>query len=281
MTNPWKLSGDGYTLTRPKLAGRLVLHGVTPGLRGLQVTRTDRWPGPVLAIESVCAAGTPGWPAGFHSPQTLHRVRRQLVDVQLEPTPCCPVRLGLYWNAAGPDRIDAEVLVSSPMPLDRLEVRTISRAPIYGGVAADELLMCLGGSRGEWLNVAGPHLPSGRWCVAPRDLDAARFSLDGRSPSFEESLLCGQFRWPIVLYRPAGRSWSYVEMSRRDDCARVVARVRGRHAEWSFGLFGLDVEKGVILRGRVAGAIIARRGDTQVAVRLYRRFAAEAPHLSV
>jgi hypothetical protein len=281
MADDWKPSADGYTLNRPKLGGRIMLHGAPPGLRDLQVTRTDRWPGPVLAIDSVCAAGSPGWPAGFHSPQPPHRVRRELVDVQIEPTPRCPVRLDLYWSAASPNRIDGEVLASSTTPLDRLEVRTISRAPTCGRVGADELLMCLGGSRREWLNVAASHLPRGKWCVAPRDVDAARFGLDGRSPSFDESALCVQSAWPIVLYRPAGRSWSYVEMSRRDDCARVVARVYGGHAEWSFGLFGLDLEKGVILRGRVCGAIIPRRGDTQLAVKLFRRVAAEAPHLSV
>ncbi len=281
MPDAWKPTGDAYTLALPELGGRIALRGVRPGLCGLRVARTDRWPGPLLAIDSVCAAATPGWPAGFHSPHPTHRLRRQLVDVQLEPTPRCPVRLDLYWIAAAPARVEAEVLAASQSPLDRLEVRTLSRAPTRGRAGADQLLVCLGKSSRDWFDVAATHLPHGSWCVAPRDVDAARFSLDGRSPTFREMALCAPFGLPIVLYRPAGRKWSYVEMSRRDDCARVLTRVRGGRAEWSFGLFGLDIEKGVILRGRVFGVVVPRRNDAQHAIKLCRRFAAEAPHLSV
>jgi hypothetical protein len=70
-------------------------------------------------------------------------------------------------------------------------------------------------------------------------------------------------------------------MSHPDDCCRIIARCERGRVSWGFGLFGLDIEKGVILRGRVRGAFIPRRRDTDHATRLFKQFVAEPPHLSV
>jgi hypothetical protein len=70
-------------------------------------------------------------------------------------------------------------------------------------------------------------------------------------------------------------------MTHPDDCVRIVARSERANVSWGFGLFGLDIEKGVILRARLRAAIIPRRRDTEQATRLFKQFVAEPPRLSV
>jgi hypothetical protein len=70
-------------------------------------------------------------------------------------------------------------------------------------------------------------------------------------------------------------------MSHPDDCTRIVTCVQRTRVTVSFGLFGLDIEKGVILRGRVRGMFLPRHRDMRHSLRHFARFAAESPHLSV
>ena len=133
----------------------------------------------------------------------------------------------------------------------------------------------------EWLDIASIPRPGSEWLVGPRDREAAMFALDGRPPGSGEMAFAGPYAYPIVLYRPTGQNWSYVEMSRTEDCARILASRTRSHAKVSFGLFGLDTEKGVILRGRVRAVFIPRDQDTERARKLYEQFETEPPHLSV
>jgi hypothetical protein len=82
---------------------------------------------------------------------------------------------------------------------------------------------------------------------------------------------------PLVLYRPADLAVTYVEMCHPHD--GIGLELDGEQAR--FRLFGHDLEKGVILRGRLRGLIVTRAGDEAAAREAYRAFLREPPNLSL
>lgn len=278
ITDHWRAARDGYVLHHGDLGCKLAFRGATPGLRDVSPPIGDRqplWPGPLMAVQSVQLAGRRAIRFGSTSVRPAHRVRTRVVDVQWDTSRRCPVRLQVYWSATSDRQLDLEVLATTLDPFERCEVLTLSRVPHAA------VFVLAGADRDDprWVEVMVGQ--SGTRLVLPRDREAAKLSLDGRAPCFGDMLLAGPYACPLVLYRPIGHDWSYVEMSSPDDCARIIAcRTRNR-AEVNFGLFGLDLEKGVILRGRVRGVFIARNQDTDRARDLYAEFAGESPHLSV
>jgi hypothetical protein len=266
------------------LRGTLTLRGAAPGLRKLSLSWREnaiKWPGPLLAVRTIQAAAKPPFSVGFPPARPDHRLRPNLLDIQLDETNRCPVRLQIYWSTARARQIDMEVLATTVHEFGKLEVVTWSSLPAKETTARSECLVRVSAERGRWIDVCEAPRVGADWMVVPRDRDAAALTLDGRSPSLDESILTPPFHSPIVCYRPAGQSWSYVEMTHPDDCVRIIAQCERGKVSWGFGLFGLDIEKGVILRGRVRGAFIPRRRDTDQATRLFRQFVAEPPHLSV
>jgi hypothetical protein len=272
----WQLTRDEYRLKHAGLAGVLRLRGPAPGIRNVTLSadkKRVRWPGPVLAVRAVQAAGTS--PVAVRVPATVeHRLRSDAVDLQLVESIRLPVRLQLYWCALRPRAIDSEILLTPSHDFDGLEVLTISESPAERSDHGE----CLVRSN-RWIDVRQTQLAS--WLVVPRDGDAAASSLDGRSPRLDCMALLPPCRSPMVCFRPPGRTWSYVEMSHSDDCVRVFARRQDNRFQWGFGLFGLDVEKGILLRGRVRGVFVPRRGDLRHADRRFKSFVAEPPRLSV
>ncbi len=284
MATPWRLAPDGYHLRGDGLSAVLPLRGPTPGLRRLAVARGSRparWPGPILAVQSVQAADRPAFPVGFAATRPEHRLRTNLIDLDLAATERCPLRVHLYWSAAATNQIDFEALVTTLHEFERLEVQTRSESVAKSLSASAELFVRAAGAPGRWLDVCAALRAGFDHLVLARDRNAAHLSLDGRPPGLDRTMLAGRFAAPLICYRPAGQSWSYVEMSHPDDCVRVIIVRRRDAVAWSFSLFGLDIEKGVILRGRVRGAVVARQGDLRRAEWLYRQFTAEPPHLSV
>lgn len=284
MAAPWQIAADAYRLNHSGLRGTVALRGPAPGLRKLSLTwgeDTLKWLGPLLAVRCIEVAGKPPFQVGFPPARPDHRLRSNLLDVQLDETSRCPVRLQIYWSAARARQIDMEVLATTVHAFDKLEVLTWSAAPAKEATSRSECLFRVSANHSGWVDVREAMRLGAEWLVIPRDRNAAIVGLDGRSPGLDESIVGPPFHSPIVCYRPAGQSWSYVEMSHPDDCARIIARYHRRTVEWGFGLFGLDIEKGVILRGRVRGAIVPRRDDLNRADRLFREFLTEPPHLSV
>lgn len=283
MASPWQIAADAYRLNHSGFRASVALRGPAPGLRKLSLTWGDdtlKWPGPVLGVHSIEVAGKPPFPVGFAATRPDHRLRANLLDVQLDETSRCPVRLQVYWSAARARQIDLEVLATTVHEFAKLEVLTRSTAPVKETLARSECLIRSSADR-RWIDVREASRVGAEWLVIPRDRDAAALALDGRSPRLDESILAPPFHSPIVCYRPAGRSWSYVEMTHPADCVRIIAQCERASVSWGFGLFGLDIEKGVILRGRVRAAFIPRHRDTDQATRLFRQFVAEPPHLSV
>ncbi len=85
----------------------------------------------------------------------------------------------------------------------------------------------------------------------------------------------------IVIYRPMGQQLSYVEFCHPHD--GIGLEVKHDKADYTvrYRLFGLDLEKGVILRGRLRGLLVPRAVDVAAAHAAYERFIVEAPNLTL
>ena len=131
----------------------------------------------------------------------------------------------------------------------------------------------------------------------PRDVHAAAFSYDGREPasvlrclmtmpvpaSSTPSLVPDAFvlSGPGPFPRPA-----YLEMARPNDCARrIVSDTVPAGApplssqSIRYGLFGHDLEKGVVLRGRIRGLWIDSDSSLEERKARYEAFLQEPPSL--
>jgi hypothetical protein len=133
--------------------------------------------------------------------------------------------------------------------------------------------------------------PAGPATIEPRDRPSALLSYDGRE---EDDLLYRATTAPVPapgsaafapLFVPShstGITPAYVEMVHPNDASRrlveLVVRPDGRPtiASARYALFGHDLEKGVVLRGRFRGVWLAESGDVE-AHRL--RFMNEPPPL--
>jgi hypothetical protein len=202
------------------------------------------------------------------------RLRGRVVDVKFDVRKHPPLRMHLYWQAA-PRQLDLEILASSSELLEHAEVLTGSRH------MAGEVLVRASHRDSGWINVRHATVLGAEWLVFPRDRVAGIISLDGRRPNPDAVAIAATYRQPIVLYRPARQRWSYAEMCRPHDCLRIIVRQTKQHTHVGFGLFGLDLEKGVILRGRLRGVFLPRSNDTARCLNEFARFAAEPPRLSV
>ncbi len=282
---PWKLSAGSYRLNHSGLAAKLPLRGTAPGLRGLSLNWNGQrlsWPGPLLAVRTIQFAGAPPIDMRFSGSPPDHRLRAGLLDILLDRNDRFPARVQVYWDTSRRHRIEMQILATTIDEFEKFEVTTWSQVPQTGRSShRSECLVSVSAHAGRWVDVHEASTLAADWLVVPRDETCAALSLDRRHPPAGKSVLAPPFHSPIVCYRPAGKNWSYIEMSHPEDCIRIVARPRPKSIEWGFGLFGLDIEKGVILRGRILGAFIPRRRDLHIAEKIFGKFLAEPPHLSV
>lgn len=81
---------------------------------------------------------------------------------------------------------------------------------------------------------------------------------------------------PLLLFRPHGAAYSYAEMVQPSDFAGASLELRGEELlRYSHPLFAERLEKGVIRRVRLCGALLPRDGDLERALQLYQHFIAE------
>ena len=278
MTRRWHSTPHGYDLKHAGLTGILKLDESNPGLRNVTPPFADgctEWPGPLLALRSAQASGKRPGKVQVGNERPSQRLRNNTVDIQLAAPRNWPTRLHLYWGARYAGQIELQVLASTPEPIEGLEVLTFSQVPF------SEVMVPVGHNTTQWIDLQDAARVHRNWLVVPRDSAAASLSLDGRFPRFGEMTIWSAYRIPVVLFRPPNQQWSYVEMSHPEDCSRIIARVRRGSAQVCFGLFGLDLEKGVILRGRVRAAFIDRKDDMEHVAELYHEFSVADPPLSV
>jgi hypothetical protein len=81
---------------------------------------------------------------------------------------------------------------------------------------------------------------------------------------------------PLLLFRPHGAAYSYAEMVLPSDFAGASLELRGEELlRYSHPLFAERLEKGVIRRVRLCGALLPREGDLEQARQVYQHFVAE------
>ncbi len=156
----------------------------------------------------------------------------------------CPLQVQVYWRSvkaegalSGAVIVDLQVSVQTHLLDARPHVKTCSMWP-----QVDVLQMT--------------DFEHSRW----QPLDARTIS-KGSARSIH--------RPHCLIARPPGKAWSYVEMTHPADVAQSSLEHSGAVLTLKHVLFGDELEKGVILRGRVRGVFTDRARDTAVAVAAY------------
>ena len=227
----------------------------------------------LLAMHSVATVGRCDDRA-FHGSSLVDVVQhRGRVEATFVPPGWDGLQIRAAWAPAPVgDGIDLEVQIHATT------ARVIERVEV--------------GIRSEWgIDVAEPHAS----LVEPRDVDSAALSYDGRESA---STLRGLTTLPIPpssphtltprVFTPPGsdRDTYYVEMIQPNDCARRIrleaAEARSGTAttlSTRYGLFGHDLEKGVVLRARLRGLWIRSRSPESDAQACFEAFLSEPPPL--
>ncbi|MHB1555954.1 MAG: hypothetical protein ACYC61_00605 [Isosphaeraceae bacterium] len=268
----WRENGPVLTSDLAGRTWRLELDDPHPGLTWSDSGDHSR----ILALHHVAAAGRRD-PSAFAGASLVSWARH---GARLEAAFVPPNWPGLNVRAAWSptaDRtgfdLEVQVWMTSTAVLRRLEI-TVSSL--------------------WWRETDSP--PACRaYQVEPRDAHSAALSYDGREPAewlqslttlpvpSTSSHLLAPRRMPVALPPPGSL---YVEMVQPDDCARRIIgeprndRSGAAGASWTgYALFGHDLEKGVVLRGRIRGCWIESPQHEDEAARLYERFLSEPPPL--
>jgi hypothetical protein len=262
MAREWAGAGAEFDLDWGGRTWSLKVDHSRPGLRirGEPV-------GPLLGLEGVATVGR--WDRDALTGATLVGVERLFDRVQATYAPPgwgdLTVRASWSpWGEAG-EGVDLEIQVSarSVGQLKALEVKLASVLPEPETTPR---------RRKRW--------------VEPRDARAAVLSYDGREgdvhglttlpPSDDGGLA------PRVLPAPWPGGGSYVEMVHPHDAARRVTETAKPAAlghTTRYGLFGHDLERGVVLRARLRGLWITSETPEREALDRYDEFLREPPPL--
>lgn len=85
----------------------------------------------------------------------------------------------------------------------------------------------------------------------------------------------------MLIYRPMGMEISYAEFCHPQDGIELLHQSESALTTTRFRLFGHDLEKGVILRGRLRGIVVPRAFDMLAAHAARRHFLSETPNLAL
>jgi hypothetical protein len=267
----WQDSGSEYMLSWGGQPWTLELDGDRPGMR-----TADRPADCALALDGVAAVGRIDHDA--FSGKSLVGVERvaHRVEATFAPPRWGGLEVRASWSPSfRHDGIDLEIqiLASSVGELSGLEV--------------------LVGSRITGLGAPAPE-PQPFW-VLPRDSRSAGFSYDGREPDADLGRLTtlplpGAIEpafWQVAALGPALDSGGrYLEMAHPHDVARRMIWGQdprepafGQALQVRYGLFGHELEKGVVVRARLRGLWISRGDVAAVPPVALREFLATPPPL--
>ena len=265
----WQANPSGFMLSRGGRDWILQLDGELPGLHA-----ADNSEDLVLCLEGIAAAGRID-PRAFSS-QWLVGVEHDShqIEATFAPGGWNGLDVRARWSlAARHDGLDLEVQVS---------------AKSVGELKAVELFVTT--------HLAGPAAgsihPQPVW-VQPRDLRSAALSYDGREPA---GVLARLTTLPVplsleaefgqvVAYGPEAPGGRYIELAHRHDVARRIVQgeefrpILGDRLIIRYGLFGHDLEKGVVVRGRLRGIWGSRRDSELLPQTAFQEFMAEPPPL--
>ncbi len=263
--NDWAGSGLQYTLDWGGRQWTLAFDEADPGLR----SETAEWSSNLLSLHGLAATGRCA--TEVFTPATLVSVERYRARVQAVFAP--PGWAGLTVRAAwSPSCAGAGV---------DLEVQ--ASASSVGQLRAVELIV-----QSVWRPAEEPDLPPemDRW-VDARDARSAALSYDGRETDVNLSRLntnrLAGWRGPNAFVPPGSETGVYhVEMVQPNDVARQIRLEPGDpilplldRLVLQYALFGHDIEKGVIFRGRLRACWLGVHNYAPDATPLYEQFVSE------
>lgn len=252
MLRSWEGSGAEYAIEWGDLRWGLRLDDARPGLRSGEI-------GPLLGLEGLSAPGR--WDPEATSGRWLRNVESRLgrIEATYVPEGWDELTLRASWSSPDPDVIDLEVQVStrSVGRLQAVEARVLS-------------------------TLSTPPGPGVYRSVEPRDARSAALTYDGRETDLSE-LSTGPpapVRTPWLAPKSGREGWTYVELVHPDDASRRLFEGRLPFPTCRYGLFGLDLERGVVLRGRLRGIWLRKSEAFEGAQRHLDAFLKEPPPLS-
>lgn len=250
MTRCWSGDGPLYQISWGDATWSLRVDADVPGLY------SDRC-GPLLGLEGLAEAGRRE-PGALSAPSlSKHECRFNRVEATYRPEGWGEMTVRAAWFPVGAAGIGLEVEMSarSVEQLRRVEVMVLSATK--------------------------PAPPAGSpRSVEPRDRDAAALTHDGRETDLSALATGppGEATGPW-LSPQARAGWSYVEMVRPEDAARRIREGDPPSRATRYGLFGYDLERGVVLRGRLRAFWLPDGVAIDVPQVLYRDFLDEPPPL--
>jgi len=266
----WQANQSGFMLSRGGRDWTLQLDGERPGLHA-----ADNSDDLVLCLDGIAAAGRID-PGAFSS-QWLVGVEHDShqIEATFAPGGWNGLDIRARWSlAARHDGLDLEVQVS---------------ARSVGELKAVELFVTtrLSGPGAEMSR------PQPSW-VQPRDPRSAALSYDGREPA---GVLARLTTLPVplsleaefgqvVARGPEVPGGPYIELAHRHDVARRIVQgeesrpILGDRLIIRYGLFGHDLEKGVVVRGRLRGIWVSKGDRDLLPQAAFHEFMAEPPPLA-
>lgn len=252
MTRQWTGNGPEFHLEWAGLSWTLRLDEPRPGLRAEGL-------GPLLALDGLAATGRRD-DSAFSKPALIDsECRLNRVEAIYQPHDWGDLTVKAAWEPVADDAINLEVEIS---------------ARSVGQLKAVEVLV---------LSALGALPTEGSLrSVEPRDARAAGLSYDGRESDL--AMLStgppGPIRHPWLAPRSGREGWTYVEMVHPDDGARRIHEGRLPFTATRYGLFGHDLERGVVLRARLRGIWLPKDVAFTEAERRFAAFLAEPPPLT-
>jgi hypothetical protein len=268
----WQGDGPHFLIEAAGRPWGLDLDEAQPGLRWSDARSTAR----LLALHHIAAPGRRDERAFERTALVSLEHHRGRVRATFAPRGWHGLTVRATWeptpHAEGFD-LEVQVTVTSPGVLRRVEVAVAS----------------------SWALATTGRPPAVAYRVEPRDVLAAALSYDGREPpdvlhslttlpvppTFTRSLSPQMAREP----GPPRDRW-YLELVQPNDCARRIIGEASAPADAApggisirYGLFGHDLEKGVVLRGRVRGSWIDSPSPEPEARRRLEAFVSEPPPL--
>ncbi len=236
MTRQWTGNGPSYEIDWCGISWTLGVDRPLPGLR------SDDF-GPLLGLEGVARAG-------FSENEILsgatllgHECRFDRVEATYAPRDWGSLIVRAAWSPHGDFGMDLEVqvLAMSVGELKAVEVKILSSL--------------------RDLPPRGVHRS-----VEPRDPPSAALSYDGREDDLDKLVTGppGDPMGPWLASKTGRDGRAYVEMVRPEDASRRISEGKLPFTATRYGLFGHDLEKGVVLRkaaGPLAPALRRDGGD--------------------
>ena len=252
MGRTWVADGSEFRLEWGGREWTLAPHSELPGLRSEDL-------GPLLGLEGLAAPGRREVGVFGHQALVEAEVRHGRVETVYRPAGWGDLSVRASWAPIGEESVDLVVEVSarSVGELRALEVVVLS-------------------------TLEGPPRADRPRAVEPRDARAAALSYDGREPDLDGLATepVGPLRAPWFVPKAGIEGWTYLELAHPDDVSRRVAEGRLPHRATRTCLFGHDLERGVVLRGRLRAAWLAKDTAFSRAGAIHDEFLAEPPPLT-